>query len=96
MAEEKLNDHDLLIKLSTTVELGFKNINKQIEDLKDGTTDKISDLYSKYEALEKWKTAHETENKDATRSNANYMKALIAIGIMLAGLLIYHLTGYHI
>lgn len=93
MADEIKNDHDLLIGVAKTIELEFKNIKAQIEDLKSGTTNKISDLYTKYEELEKWKTEHEQANKDSARNDKNYMKFIIALGMIIFALLIWHITG---
>jgi len=104
MEDTPTNDHDLLIGVAKTIELEFKNVKDQIKEIKDGTSDKIGDLYAKYEALEKWKTEHEQANKDYSKSNGNWLKAMTGIGIffflLIGGLLLWHITGgsggYHI
>jgi hypothetical protein len=74
----KETDHDLLVELKTRME----DIRKDIQDLKDGTSIRISDHEKRISLLEK--------------SNITTKVAVgiyLAIGVFLAGLMIYHIIG---
>lgn len=70
-----------------------------IQDLKDGTSTKIASHDKRIDELEKeiknrvdWKTFNVVSAK--VDSNDTYNKLLIAIGLLLVGMFIFHLTGY--
>lgn len=72
------SDHDILIELKTRME----DIRRDIQDLKDGTSVKISDHEKRIGLLEK--------------SNITTKVAVgiyLAVGVFLAGLLVYHILG---
>lgn len=72
------NDHDALITLIAEV----RQIREDIKDLKDGTSDRISDHEKRIQNIE----------RTTTRRNVQ-MTIYISIGATLAGLMIYHILG---
>lgn len=59
MAEisEPQKDHDLLIEINTIL----KQVVRDIQDLKDGTSVKIADHEKRIESIERWKSSVEKE-----------------------------------
>ena len=96
---EQPNDHDNLITLVADV----KNLTKSQTEFHKEMKDSFTELKNNYSVrLEN----HDTriQNLEITRTdfrqklddNKNYTKLLMWIGILLAGILIWHLTGYNL
>jgi hypothetical protein len=79
------NDHDLLIRVDTKVDLLTKTVN----NLVSGTSRKIDNLEARVNSLE----IGRKENQDGIKAYKLYMGIIIGIGVALIGLLIYHITG---
>jgi hypothetical protein len=77
------SDHDFLTRLEENVRINFEQVKDQITRLEDGTATRLANLEVRTENLEK-----------VTDNNDTKYKLIIAIGILLVGLLIWHLTGY--
>lgn len=90
--EEKQNDHDLLIKLGEQI----KFVRDDIRELKDGTKDRLDKAEERIKELEEWRKIHSQQNKDDLKNSKAYLAFLIGIGILIFGILLWHITGYHI
>ena len=97
MEQDKVNmsDHDLVIRIDTRLE----DLIKTVAEIRDGTHARISCLETKVDNHDK-----EISDLRATRTDFRqkiadmklWDKTLIWLIIFLAGLLIWHLTGYHL
>jgi hypothetical protein len=60
MTEEQskmnMEDHNLLVALHTSAQLNFEQIRKDIAELKDNTTNRISSLEDNVESLKLWRS----------------------------------------
>ena len=81
-------DHDILVTLVSEV----KQARVDIREIRDGSAFNIGDHTKRIEALERWREAQLAYSN----SQSVLIKILIAIGIILLGMLVYHLTGYKI
>lgn len=95
-------DHDLLIEINTVL----KQVVRDIQDLKDGTSVKIADHEKRIEAIERYKSGventiamvscHENDIKKLHNWRSSiivYMSIYGLVGGFIASLLIYHLMG---
>ncbi len=81
-------DHDLIVEL--TVEM--RNVRSDIKELKDGTASRISSLEDRVEKLELGKE----NNRQRIEETNRYTKIIVAIGVLIVGIFVYHISGYHI
>ena len=91
------NDHDLLIELRTEMQ----GIRKDIKDLKDGTTERISKLENEKtdkkefdELYTKVNTDIETRVRALESAKSFYMTSMViytAVGLTMISLIIYHM-----
>jgi hypothetical protein len=81
MKEEFKNDHDAIVTLVAEV----RQIRQDIRDLRDNTSFTIQDHEKRLNII---------ENK--TESSNIYWKLTVALGVLVVGLLVFHLTGYKI
>lgn len=80
-----ISDHDLLVKLDQKFSDFQMQYRIDINELKDGTKSSIADHEKRINVLE------EKMGQDNT-----YVRLMIALGVIVVGLLIWHLTGYGI
>jgi hypothetical protein len=103
MAEERRvehNDHDLLVRLDEKVENLTKTVTslvdgtaKRIQDLETGKVDqKAFDLLQQRVNLDIEKRVRDIEKDNETNHIA--MVVLSGLGILILGMLIWHITGY--
>jgi hypothetical protein len=89
-------DHDLLIKLHENIDLNFRQVKADIKDLKDGTSNQLNDHEARIKDLE----VTRVDFRAKIRDNGKYMVFIVALGLLILGLLIWHITGgsggYHI
>jgi hypothetical protein len=91
------DDHDLLIELRTEMQ----GIRKDIKDLKDGTTERITKLENDKadkkdfeELYTKVNTDGENRIRALEASKSLYMTSMLiytAVGVTMIGLIIYHM-----
>jgi hypothetical protein len=91
------DDHDLLIELRTEMQ----GIRKDIKDLKDGTTERISKLENDKtdkkefdELYTKVNTDIETRVRSLESAKSFYMTSMViytAVGLTMISLIIYHM-----
>jgi hypothetical protein len=72
-------DHDLLIEIKTTLNRAVQDI----RDLRDGTSMKIDNHEKRIEVLEK-----------KLYADGSFDKLIVGMGILILGLVVWHLTGY--
>jgi len=90
-------DHDLLIELRTEM----KNVRNDIKDLKDGITERISNVEKNKvdkkdfeELLQKVNIDHEDRLRALESAKSFYMTSIViytAVGVTMIGLILYHL-----
>lgn len=99
---EQQKDHDLLIEINTVL----KQVVRDIQDLKDGTSVKIADHEKRIEIAERWRSSVEGPISKVTEHEGRistiekwrssmmvYLSIYGVIGGFIATLLIYHLMG---
>ena len=82
------NDHDIIVMMATEL----KQLRMDVRDLKEGTADKITDQCHRIELLESWRAAQIV----SLASQTQLIRILMGIGIIMLGMLIWHITGYHL
>jgi hypothetical protein len=82
------SDHDIIVMMATEL----KQVRIDVRDLKDGTFAKISDHDHRIEALETWRAAQVVSLATQTQ----LLRTLIALGILILGMIVWHITGYHL
>jgi seryl-tRNA synthetase len=99
-------DHDNLVTLINEVKtlgkgqeeikdsqnLFHKEMRETLAKMQDGVGDRISKCEQRIATLEVTKA----DFREKLSSNKQYLVLLTAIGVVLVGLLIWHITGYHI
>jgi hypothetical protein len=88
MTEALLTDHDILIELRAEI----RGIKVDIKDLKDGTSKDIFELQKDVLDLQQWRISRIQEIKDKKWKD-NF---IISIALLILGMVIFHLTGYHL
>ena len=90
------NDHDILVRLHENIELNFRQVKADIKDLKDGTSNQLADHEARIKDLE----VTRVDFRAKIRDTGKYMAFIVALGLLIIGLLIWHITGgsggYHI
>ena len=91
------SDHDILNSLVGSVfnldakfTEKFNDLKADIKDIKDGTSNQILDQERRISNLELWKS----ERLEWGKSRVNESKLIIGLGLLILGLIIWHLTGY--
>ena len=93
------SDHDSI----TTLVADFRNMKRSqddfhlemrtaMKDIKDNFAGRISEVEADVKLLEEWKIDHIANQEN----QKNLIKVLIAIGVVILGMMIWHLTGYKI
>ena len=101
-APKQQKDHDLLIEINTIL----KQVVRDIQDLKDGTSVKIADHEKRIESIERYKSGVESTvamvscHEESIKKLQNWKSSIIVymsiyglVGGFLAVLLISHLMG---
>ena len=96
---EQPNDHDNLITLIADVKSLTKSqaefhieMRNRFDDLQNNYSGRLDRNEARIKVLEDWKIAQSEKAKD----NKRYLQFLIAGMILLLGIILWHLTGYHI
>ena len=98
-----ISDHEVLSTFVATTTLNFANldtkftekfadIKNDIAKISDGTSRQINDQEVRIKALETWRTARNEQIKD----DGLKWKIIFGLGILILGMIVYHLTGYHL
>lgn len=75
------NDHDAIITLVAEV----RQIRQDLRDMRDGTSYTIKDHDMRINVLE-----------NEVKTDNIYYKLIIALGLLIVGLVIWHITGFSI
>lgn len=54
------NDHDILVRLHENIELNFRQVKADIKDLKDGTSNQLTDHEKRIQFIERYKGTIQT------------------------------------
>jgi len=85
------------LKESTTVQINILEKDKADQYDVDILKKKVNeDVEGRIRCLEEWRTKRQEQIEEENNKNSLYFKITVSLGIILLGMFIWHLTGFHI